>query len=75
MKMTQRPGIALSRRVRRAAVLSLLGSALLVLAGCGPEAARVRGGDNGAQVGFDAPRDLDLLGDTPRDDRIYEPAE
>lgn len=63
------------RRLQRGVALALLGGVLLLLAGCGPEAARVRGGDNGAQVGFDAAEDVDLLGDTPRDDRIYDTVE
>ncbi len=59
----------------RAALLTVLGGALLLLTACGPEAARVRGGGNGAQVGNEAGHEVDLLGDTPRDDRIYESTE
>jgi hypothetical protein len=59
----------------RAVCLALLGGALLLLTACGPESARVRGGDNGAQVGSAEGADVDLLGDTPRDDRIYDTAE
>jgi len=67
----------MERRDRRwrAALLALLGGALLLLTACGPEAARVRGGDNGAQVGRGEGGEVDLVGDTPRDDRIYETAE
>lgn len=59
----------------RAVVLALLSGALLLLTACGPEAARVRGGDNGAQVGRGEGDQVDLLGDTPRDDRIYDTTE
>ena len=75
METLHRPRDDRRSRIRHGAALALLAAALLFLSGCGPEAARVRGGDKGAQVGFDAPTDVDLLGDTDRDERIYETVE
>lgn len=55
----------------RRALLAVVLVATVVLTACGPEAARDRGGDDGADVG-NRGDEIQLTGDEDRAQRIYD---
>lgn len=58
------------KRTRRAFLALAVTGVAALLTGCGPEANRTRGGDRGADVG-NHDKKVQLLGDRPRDSRIF----